>query len=325
ADPSYRADQQQLARVDATWHSVGAVPQTTDWLNYLTPWNPDDHIAVGLPIRVPVPGSRVEYYTPAPGRWRHSTSSAPNLGVPMNAFHTYRPGETLTEDWFRGVLRPAAGRVFETGELLTVAARRDNAMGFDFRDGYWADSEPTHWSPDRLAQGRLELFRNGESLGASGAWAAGYSVPAEPADYELLLVNAPNQGPNWQRSTQVETRFRFPSQQPTGQVALPIMFPAYQVPLEPDNTVLARLTQVRLSVTGHAGYVPERIGGATLAYSFDDGQTWTSAPVRRKADEWTAIVDHRAGSGQRVTLRLELTGPDGVSVTQTVRDAYTVR
>lgn len=65
---------------------------------------------------------------------------------------------------------------------------------------------------------------------------------------------------------------------------------------------------------------------ARLAYSYDEGGTWTETLTARQDDgTWTAKVDHSGATGKQVTLKTVLTDTNGTSVTQIVTRAYDVR
>lgn len=107
---------------------------------------------------------------------------------------------------------------------------------------------------------------------------------------------------------------------------IPLLFPGYDLPADGLKTLPATNGQkIGLSVTGHAGYAPGKLTAAELAYSYDDGETWTKATTSRQGGRWTATVNHKGAAGRPVTLKTELTDANGNSVVQTVTNGYAVR
>lgn len=58
--------------------------------------------------------------------------------------------------------------------------------------------------------------------------------------------------------------------------------------------------------------------------SYDGGDTWTGAPVRRGRGDWRARVRHPREPGS-VSLRAIAAGTAGSSVELTIVDAYRIR
>jgi hypothetical protein len=61
----------------------------------------------------------------------------------------------------------------------------------------------------------------------------------------------------------------------------------------------------------------------TAQVSFDDGETWTAAPLVRTGNTGVVFVHHPAGSGF-VSLRMTAADVQGNAVTQTVIRAYEI-
>ena len=157
-----------------------------------------------------------------------------------------------------------------------------------------------------------------------------FTVPAEDSAYELTqnLSKIPTSDRNWLRSTDVTTTWSFRShlEPDVYSRGLPILFPAYDLPVDGTNTLPAQSgIKVGLSAEGHAGYTPGAITAASLSYSYDGGATWTQAPTQQQHGKWTAVLDHTGAAGKQVTLKVTLTDSNGNAVTQTVTRAYDVR
>ncbi|MFJ5043210.1 hypothetical protein [Streptomyces sp. NPDC088719] len=155
-------------------------------------------------------------------------------------------------------------------------------------------------------------------------------MPDDAAAYELTqnLQKIATGDPNWHRSTAASTTWSFTSHREPDVYSrgLPILFPAYDLPVDGMNTLPARSgIRVGLSVEGHAGYTPAAITEASLSYSYDGGTTWTQAPTERRDGDWTAVLDHTGATGEQVTLKAAFTDANGNGVTQTITRAYDIR
>lgn len=213
---------------------------------------------------------------------------------------------------------------------MLTAERQGDLIGF--QDALWLDASGDHWSAGGSFGdlGRLELKRDGVLIGSSAYPYDVFTVPAQDSAYELTqyLSKIPSSDRNWLRSTAVTTTWSFRShlEPDVYSRGLPILFPAYDLPVDGMNTLPAHSgITVGLSVEGHAGYTPGSVTAASLSYSYDGGTTWTQAPTSRHDGTWTAVLDHTGAAGSQVTLKATLTDSHGNSVTQTVTRAYDVR
>jgi hypothetical protein len=321
---------ERLARVTERWNAVGKEPDYRDALSLRPSWSDASYVTVGLLDPVRAPGTRTAYYTTGADAWEHGAMSS----FPWGAFlldrdRTYAPGDRRTEEWYRGVLRPAAPRDAD-GKPVLAAERQGDLMGF--RSAFWVDGSGEHWSPGASFGdiGNLVLERDGEEIGRS-AWPFGaFEVPAGDARYELTqnLMKLPTSDRNWLRSTAITTTWGFRShlEEDVRSRGLPILFPSYDVPVDALNRAAAE-PAVRIGVTaeGHAGYTPGTLTDVSVSYSYDGGTTWTEAGTTRDGGAWTAVLDHSGASGEQVTLKAEITDDRGNTVTQQVTRAYDVR
>ncbi|MBB4945100.1 subtilisin family serine protease [Kitasatospora gansuensis] len=321
----------ELATVTETWHSLGAATHMFEYADAVRPWNPYAQIPAFQGL-VAAPLTRTAYYTADDGQWAHAVQSSwPFAEYLTDLNRSYRKGESRTEEWYRGVLRPTAGTGTD-GAARLVGERQGDRIGVDFSRSLWNDADPDHtgtMSNFGDAAG-VELLADGTSLGES--WYGPFNVwelPTGDARYLLRLTQQRfHHRDVWQRSSAVRTEFSFRSHGDPAvySQALPLLFPSYDLPVDADNTVAAGPLRIGLSATGQAGWTPGPLGSATLAYSYDDGSTWTPGTLTRSQGRWTAAVDHTGvAAGTKVALRVTLTAADGVSVTQTVADAYAVR
>ncbi|MGW4233937.1 S8 family serine peptidase [Streptomyces sp. NPDC004980] len=330
SDRVYRPSDSELARVTEKWNALGKGGDYLDGLFILPSWNRNTAIPVTLLSPVQVPGTRTAYYTTGDDAWYHGAMTSFPFAAFMNdQYRTYRPGDRRTEEWYRGLLRPAAPRDSD-GKPVLAAERQGDRIGF--QSALWLDASGDHWSYGGSFGdlGNLVLKRNGEQIATSTYPYDAFEVPAEDSAYELTqnLSKIDTSDRNWLRSTAVTTTWSFRShlEPDVHSRGLPILFPAYDLPVDGMNTLPAQSgLRVGLSAEGHGGYTPGTITEATLSYSYDGGASWTEAPTTQQDGKWTAALDHTGATGKQVMLKLGLTDSKGNAVTQTVTRAYDVR
>ncbi|MGW1259516.1 S8 family serine peptidase [Streptomyces sp. NPDC002513] len=330
SDQVYRPRDSRLAQVTEKWNAVGKDADYIDALFIGTSWSSSTTVPVSLFDTVHVPGTRTAYYTTGDDTWLHGAmSSYPFAAFMSDRNRTYQPGDRRSEEWYRGIMRPAAARD-AAGNLALAAERQGDLIGI--QSAFWVDGSGDHWTYGGSFGdiGNLVLKRNGERI-ATSAWPYdAFRVPDEDSAYELTqnLEKIPTSDRNWLRSTAVTTTWSFRSHREPDVYSrgLPILFPAYDVPVDGLNTLPAQSgIRVGLSVEGHAGYTPGAVKAATLSYSYDGGTTWIQAPIEQQDGTWSAVLDHTGASGKQVTMRATFTDANGNAVTQTVKRAYDVR
>lgn len=330
SDRVYQPRDSKLAQVTEKWYALGKAASYIDGLFILPSWNKDTAITVSLFDPVQVPGTRTAYYTTGDDTWSHGAmTSFPFAAFMSDQDRTYQAGDRRTEEWYRGLLRPAAPRD-TAGKPVLAAERQGDRIGF--QSALWLDASGDHWSFGGSFGdlGNLVLKRNGEQIATSYYPEDVFTVPAEDSAYELTqnLSKIPSSDRNWLRSTDVTTTWSFRSHLEPGVYSrgLPILFPAYDLPVDGMNTLPAQSgIKVGLSAEGHAGYTPGTITAASLSYSYDGGVTWTQAPTEQQDGKWTALLDHTGATGKQVTLKATLTDSENNAVTQTITRAYDVR
>ncbi|MEV7281381.1 S8 family serine peptidase [Streptomyces sp. NPDC093111] len=321
---NYRVEDRDLGRTEARYGSSGTA---TDFVEFPAAYRPDGTaVSFGSLETVPAPGTRTDYYTAGDTAWRQLIGSSFPFGELMvGATHTYRPGERRTERWYDGVIAPTAPRD-AAGKPVLAAERQGDLIGF--ADAMWGDTTH-HAEPGSFGDiGNLRLSRDGEIIGETG-WPSGvFEVPAEPGRYALEQNTMKIGSKVWARSTSVKSVWEFTSKSDPSVYSqgIPILFPRYDLPEDGLKTLAATDGQrIGLGATGHAGYTSAALTSARLSYSYDGGETWTSARVSQQGDGWIATVNHAGATGKQVTLKTELTDANGNSVTQTVVRAYDVR
>ncbi|MFE9882226.1 S8 family serine peptidase [Streptomyces sp. NPDC005784] len=330
SDQVYKPKDSRLAQVTETWKAMGKESDYLDALFVRPSGGDSDYITVSPFGGVHVPGTRTAYYTTGDDAWYHGAmTSFPFAAFMGDQERTYRAGQRSAEEWYGGPLRPAAPRDAD-GKLMLSAERQGDLIGF--QNALWVDGSGDHWSYGGSFGdlGNLVLKRNGEQIGSSYDPYGVFQVPDEDSAYELTqnLEKIPSSDRNWLRSTAVTTTWSFRSHREPDVYSrgLPILAPAYDLPVDGMNTLPAQSgIRVGLSVEGHAGYTPGAITEASLSYSYDGGTTWTQAPTQRRGGKWTAVLDHTGAAGKQVMTKATFTDANGNAVTQTITRAYDVR
>ncbi|MYR57295.1 peptidase, partial [Streptomyces sp. SID625] len=309
----------------ATYEAMGVA---ADYVDTMVMGRPYGGVFSAATDSVAVPGKRTEYYSAGDTAWtRYLSSSFPWGEAMADRARTYTAGSQRTENWYRGILAPAAPRD-AAGKLQLAAERQDNLIGV--APAFWGDTEHTGIQGSFGDVGSMQLTSGGKVIGETG-WPSGtFTVPAEDAAYELTLDTAKFGQPAavWKRSTQTRTVWRFRSHRDDNVYSqgIPLLFPQYDLDTDGLKSLPAKAGQtIGLSVTGHAGYTPGKLTAAKVSYSYDGGTTWIAATTSQHQGRWTATVDHTGAAGTSVTLRTELTDAGGNSVVQTVTGAYAVR
>ncbi|MFE5814540.1 S8 family serine peptidase [Streptomyces sp. NPDC056479] len=327
-DRTYRVRDRELAATTATYNSMaGGATDHVDLTSMSRPNGLTGYFS-GLET-VPAPFRRTEYHSPGTTGWEHEVSSSFPWGEFMiDPMRTYAKGERRTEEWYGGVLAPATPRD-DNGRPALAAERQGDLIGV--APGFWGDGQHQGVRGSFGDIGSMTLSRGGETIGESPYPFGVFTVPAEESTYELTLTTAKIGPPAraWNRSTSTRTTWTFRSalDEDAYSQGIPLLFPRYTLPEDGLKTLPAEDGQtITLTATGHAGYEPGELTRAELAYSYDEGETWTEARTAPKDDgNWTAVVNHRGTTGRAVTLKAVLTDADGASVTQIVTRAYDVR
>ncbi|MFJ7077272.1 S8 family serine peptidase [Streptomyces sp. NPDC098781] len=327
-DRAYRVRDRELAATTATYRSMAG--GGTDHVDLTAMTRPNGLSGYfGALETVPAPFRRTEYHSPGTTGWEHEVSSSFPWGEFMiDPNRTYAKGERRDEEWYGGVLAPAAP-LDADGRPALAAERQGDLIGA--APGFWGDGQHQGVQGSFGDIGSMTLRRNGETVGESPYPFGVFTVPAEESIYELTLSTAKIGPPAraWNRSTGTTTTWTFRSarDEDTYSQGIPLLFPRYTLPEDGLKTLPAEDgRKITLTATGHAGHEPGELTRARLAYSYDEGATWTEARTVPKDDgTWTAVVNHSGATGKAVTLRTVLTDADGASVTQIVTRAYDVR
>jgi hypothetical protein len=276
---------------------------------------------------------------------------------------TTRPGGQVTEVWNKWPLvpTPAAayleaptvslnsfGHFLAAAPLLTVmpASRQDNNGVLDLQFG---DSDPAHQlgNPFTGFSG-VSFYRAGKLAIAAPAFIAGgvapenYYLPLLPQATAYRLVWAQREAPG--KPAAVTTNWTFHSgpavtaahQPATEECAvdpgrpcsfLPLLFLAYNLPLNPDSQATAgHPVSISFTVRHQQGQPPPGGVSATVSASFDDGNTWSApqAAASLGGDRFAVTISQPPLARTTGFASLRVTARDGAgnTVTQTIIRAY---
>ncbi|MFG1780535.1 S8 family serine peptidase [Micromonospora sp. NPDC049048] len=319
-----------LGRVDEQINSLRTDRAVIDYLRAFRPDFPTVSTTLSEAFTAPI--QRTVYYT-ANQQWQHMVGGAAVFDeVMFDIPRTYAAGSQRTERWYGGPVRSVATRRAD-GLAERISERQGNLIGVAMIP--FGDTEPDHFSTGGGFgdTGAAILTRNGEQIEAL-AWPSGvFTVPDGDADYQLRVLTMrfnprPPYHPNWNLFHRTDTTFRFRSERPADDAlqALPIVVPTYDIALDSRNLAPADAAfAVRFDGVGQRDYDAGDIVDAKLWVSFDDGTTWTQAPVAASGPGFVGTVDQSAAAGRDVSLKVDLTDAHGNGVEQTIIRAYGVR
>ncbi|MEV1115066.1 S8 family serine peptidase [Actinosynnema sp. NPDC049800] len=273
---------------------------------------------LGVETTVTAPGRSLDYATTPSGvEWVWSLAQFGQDGIEAqfdSPLRTHQPGRTYHERFNRPVFGPAMPR-----SPFPYLARAGDVVGFSLplfgdRDGNAGRSV--------TSSARTTLLRNGVVVGETGEAAAGrFLVPPGAADFrvEAEAVRAPGVS---EFSTAVSGAWTFRSDTVPGDrfAPLPLTVVRFTPALDANGVAPAgRVLRVPLVVEQQPGAANGRVDRVSVEVSFDDGKSWTSAPVVGR----TALVRNPAAAGH-ASLRVKGADRDGNTFEQTLIRAYKI-
>ncbi|MFF7578654.1 hypothetical protein ACFZBE_27325 [Streptomyces sp. NPDC008061] len=186
----------------------------------------------------------------------------------------------------------------------------------------WGDSDGhSGFVPMGANQATTTLWQGGSRFDQAVA-AVRAGLPSDTAEYRLVQ-DATRDAGTCPLSPRIHSEWTFDMGQATGTVLPPI---TPTVRLDTDMAGNARWVRQTLLLSGthQAGSSGGgTVKSASLDVSYDDGATWTTAPVKRVDGGRRAAVEKpRSAKGGSVTLRITMADDQGGKVTQSVHRAY---
>ncbi|MEV0451877.1 S8 family serine peptidase [Streptomyces sp. NPDC050600] len=237
-------------------------------------------------------------------------------------------GETCAERWNAAVIGP--GLAPGKNGATTMARTSDGYLTLapqlfsDASAGHVGSPWP-HLLDDTV---RLELERDGQSVGVSDREQARFAVPASDAAYRLT-AKAVRAEPWATLSGTVEAVWTFRSAAvapgPGGRTrstALPVDTVRFTAPVDPYNQAPRRQHTLLATVERQSGAPASATVSLSVRVSFDDGATWRDAPVAPGDGGYRVTVAPPPGAAGFVSLKATARTADGATAEQTVLRAY---
>jgi hypothetical protein len=284
---------------------------------------------------VSLPLERTEYYTPAPIRWNKEVTVAPKLdgSVPETVLQgpdvTYRAGSRQNAVWGAAVVGPSLAVPDHTKppEERDLVARHGDTLRATLpllSDSGGHTSYPRPEEYNFADTGDTSLYAGSTLVGSSGVPGEGsFTVPAGAANYRLVSSVQRNHAV-WPLSTQVSAEWTFRSAHTDTATPLPLLTVGFTPPVDGLNHAAAgRTITIPVTVNRQVGTTGPQPALGQVAYSVDDGRTWTTAQARKTAGHWEVKVPNPASGF--VSLRATAFDSAGNTVKQTIVRAYRVR
>ncbi|OLF05618.1 hypothetical protein BLA60_35695 [Actinophytocola xinjiangensis] len=316
--PAYRTSTRELARLDSDLRTAGPGEQ-----EYVGSWEMLGSLYPGFGFYRPetAPQRRTEWVSARPdAQWTQCVAGPRWLLTQCSPPTSYRAGSRHAPVWFRA-MTPG---VFQGSHDRT---RMDLLVGL-------TDGEH-RGNPDPAAMGEtsLRLFRDGVEQPAAFPGSSWFDIDSpERAEFRLEHTARPTGA--LRLGSRIDTTWTFPSAAPTNPdqwATDPKLLAVHQQPpTDAQGRLAARVPLVmgaRL-ISNHNPLLPittER-GSLRLWTSTDQGRRWERALVLPMPDGTflvAALISPR--SGQAVSVRVEGSGEQGRSISQTIVDAYPVR
>ncbi|KKZ69863.1 peptidase S8 [Streptomyces showdoensis] len=320
-DLVFRPGRKELATIRSTFHMPTARKELGGEFRYsLT-----DTFRIGFGFKewIAFPTERTDYVSTGTGqRWHESVDLGDSLEQ-RGGQSVYRGGGETELEWFKPVWHPWLGTGLGWGQQRSGNDLRFNTPG-------WGDSGSDHtgfgnvWGDDSMTQ-YTEVYVNGVRVDrkqSSGAYA--WDAPAEEAAYKVVTDTALDPA-RWRLGTKGHAEWTFRSAETPGDrvTYLPLINLGFDLPTDLVGDVRAGS---RVPVRIFAEYVKGatgtgRIGGGSLAVSYDEGATWTPVGLDR-----SLRGELRVPRGARsVSLRAGARDDRGGSVTQEIIRAVGVK
>ncbi len=170
-------------------------------------------------------------------------------------------------------------------------------------------------------KGFTKLFRNGKLVKTiNQAGRGGFTIPNGAAKLRIDTEFA-RKAPWWPTSTKITSSWSVSS---PGSGVLPLMAVRFHPETDLRGEVAAKdAYELPIWIQRERGAPTAEVTKLAVQISYDDGTTWTEAPITRHPSSWTARVATKSRS--YVTLRAQATDAAGNTVDQRIYRAFRVR
>ncbi|WP_329033914.1 S8 family serine peptidase [Streptomyces sp. NBC_00178] len=314
ADPTYRPDTDDLARVDVSFRNHRQA-RASDYRSDI--W---EGVAMGASFlhEVPAQGHRTDWVSADTDTPWLERVQIPGEVQESSAAVRYRAGSTTDLHWFGPIHRPRLDN--RTG----VQQRTDDAFYVNVPG--WGDSGGGHVGSTLGNPGvdnMVSLYQGDTLLTQEYSdYVAFAGLNPDPLAYRLVSENARGYWTNpYSTSTRTEWGFTSAADVPGKATVLPLIQLDYGVDTDPEGK--ARRNATLLVTPSHlpGGPSSKDIRALTLDISYDDGTTWQKTSLTRRGDSWETRL-HASSRASYATLRTSAHDRRGNSVTQKITRAF---
>lgn len=275
---------------------------------------------VGYQFKLDLPSVRTEWVSTQKGTsWYHQANVLDAAWEVRQPKATYKPGQTLDEDWFSPVARPRLGdgfwKPYRTGNslVINIPAWADSGVGTTGSETNYPGSQT------------LKLYQGSKLIKAADGQAiyAFTEFPTANTQYKVV-TDAWRDPARFDKSVKTHTEWTFWSkQQEEYKTELPLISLDYNVDTDMNgNAKSGRWIDLDLKAIPVAGAPGSgKIKGATLEVSYDEGKTWEIVNLNREKDGWKARIENRK-KATSVSLRASSWDDAGNSINQDVIKAF---
>jgi subtilisin family serine protease len=324
AKTNYSVDPRSVATVVSDYRQNSArMNDFEQWIPYV------DDLGVGntMVIRRNGPVVRTEYLSTIGVAWQRFAQ--PDVFAEeywtLSGVQRYRPGETEHQLWWGPLVAPGVVPIAGAEQVGAPVARFRNAIRILIPHYYYGGTRYGFIEQSSGDTSQLELSRNGEVVGKSPSTQVQFTVPDDPAEYELSLSVHNGSGNFADTSVNTLSTWRFRSARASDAGAvLPLVQLRYDLDANGFNEVPAG---VPYPLTITPAYQPGATGPGrftvSVQVSYDDGTTWTHAPVQSAAGRFRATLPAARGPGFG-TVRVVATDASGNRLTQQIDRAWRI-
>ncbi len=322
--PTYHVDQRSLATVVSDYRQNSArMVDNESWIPHVGDVGLGD--SMSMPRNGPV--VRTEYLSTNGVSWQrfaHPHMLA-NMYWTWSDSHQYKAGDTDHQLWWGPLVAPGVPPIAGAEQGGAPVARFRDAIRMVIPHYYYGGTRYGFIQNQLGDTSELELRRGGEVVGKATWPVAQFTVPADRAEYELSL-SVQNGSNNFvDTSVRTESTWRFESARSSSpRTVLPLVQLQYDIDANGYNEVPSG-TAYPLTIT--PAYQPGATGPGrftvTAQVSYDDGTTWSNAPVQSAHGQFRAMMPAAAAPGF-ATVRVVATDAAGNRLTQQIDRAWRI-
>lgn len=329
ADLTVKARRGDFAKVTNVFHGYGT-EQASAYQQQV--WSgATSRLVVRVPEALLRGHQRDDYIYAKAGQAYRQGVGASRYGAQMfGRTETYRPGRSVTEDWFAPALHPAPVGSWISCNLCS------SDVGIAPYPGNVGDSDPAHYTEYGAASQGFAFYRNGVEVPASTPW-----IIKDKAVYRLDLDMNYAAADGFADSTS-HTEYSFPADAPQGMNEVACKdFVDMAAACQPMAAILTHygmktdlLNRVKAGkkhtftfdgyrATGWTG--SKKLAGAKVSLSYDGGKTWKAADVRRLDSDSFQVSAQQpklAKTNGHASIRSELWDTAGSRTVETIDWAY---